>query len=106
MDKNEVQKRVLLNGKPLYLHDFSWDEKTKTFSSDKDRLVLDFYNITNCTFDTGSECTFKTGSECTFKTGSECTFARILAHSVHLRLARSARLILAGAAHSDKELYV
>ena len=33
MNKKEVQKRVLQEGKPLALSKFKWDEKTKTFSS-------------------------------------------------------------------------
>ena len=74
MTKEEVQKRVLQNGEPLSLDLFSWDEKTKTFSSAEDYLVLDFNSINNCTFKTSSDCTFKTGSDCTFKTGYNCTF--------------------------------
>jgi hypothetical protein len=74
MTKKEVQQRVLQNGKPLPLDKFEWDEKTKTFSSNENDLVLDFAGIGNCTFNTGDGCTFKTGSICTFKTGSICTF--------------------------------
>ena len=74
MDKKEVQARVLKNGKPLDLDLFSWDEKTNTFSSDEYSLVLDFSDILDCTFKTGSGCTFKTGSGCTFDTSWSCTF--------------------------------
>ena len=74
MNKKEVQKRVLQNGKPLALSKFNWDEKTNTFSSIEDKLVIDFNDINNCTFDTGYSCTFDTGADCTFKTGSGCTF--------------------------------
>jgi len=74
MTKKEVQQRVLQNGKPLDLYKFSWDEKTKTFSSSEDCLVLDFREINNCTFDTSSNCTFDTSSNCTFDTGYNCTF--------------------------------
>ena len=74
MTKKEVQQRVLQNGKPLKLDKFSWDEKTNTFSSDEDDLVIDFNDIDYCTFKTGSYCIFDTGSDCTFKTGSYCTF--------------------------------
>ena len=42
MDKKEVQKRVLQNGKPLALNKFSWDEKTKTFSSIENNLTINF----------------------------------------------------------------
>ena len=80
--KEEVQKRVLKDGKLLDLDLFSWDENTGTFSSNENDLVLDFNGLNNCTFDTSSYCTFKTGSHCTFnaglystfKTGSHCTF--------------------------------
>ena len=100
MTKKEVQQRVLQNGKPLPLDKFERDEKTKTFSSNENDLVLDFagigvctfktgwnctfkteWNCTfktrdGCTFDTGGNCTFDTGSDCTFKTGSECVVVR------------------------------
>ena len=74
MNKKQVQQRVLQNGNPLPLDKFEWDEKTNTFSSNEDNLVLDFQGIDYCTFKTGSDCTFKTGSDCTFDTGSDCTF--------------------------------
>ena len=74
MTKKEVQQRVLQNGKPLPLDKFEWDEKTKTFSSNEDGLVLDFAGISNCTFNTLGGCTFNTLGGCTFKTGDGCTF--------------------------------
>ena len=74
MNKNEVQKRVLKDGKPLALDAFTWDERTCTFSSEEHGLVIDFSGISGCTFKTGSDCTFKTGSDCTFNTGWDCTF--------------------------------
>jgi hypothetical protein len=82
MTKKEVQQRVLQNGGPLDLDKFEWDENTKTFSSSEYYLVLDFSDVSyctfdtsyNCIFDTGSDCTFKTSSNCTFNTGSDCTF--------------------------------
>ena len=74
MTKQEVQKRVLQNGEMLPLDKFEWDEKTNTFSSNEDSLVLDFKDIDGCTFKTGSNCTFDTSSDCTFDTGSNCTF--------------------------------
>jgi len=61
-------------GKPLDKSKYTIDEYTKTFSSDENDLVLDFHNLDNCTFKTGSCCTFKAGSCCTFKAGSYCTF--------------------------------
>ncbi len=74
MNKKEVQQRVLQDGKPLALNKFTWDEKTRTFSSGENNLIIDFTFIDNCTFKTGSDCTFKTGSDCTFDTGYDCTF--------------------------------
>ena len=74
MDKQEVSQRVLQNGKPLPLDKFEWDEKTKTFSTNEIGLVIEFINISDCTFKTGGCCTFKTGGCCTFDTGSDCTF--------------------------------
>lgn len=74
MTKKEVQQRVLQNGKPLDLDEFAWDENTNTFSSNEDRLVIDFKGISDCTFNTGPSCTFNTGAYCTFKTGYNCTF--------------------------------
>ena len=74
LTKREVQKRVLKDGKSLKLDLFSWDENTRTFSSNEHSLVLDFSGLVNCTFKTSSNCTFKTGSNCTFKTDSRCTF--------------------------------
>ena len=74
MNKREVQQRVSKNGKPLPMKDFTWNAKTRVFSSNKDYLVLDFSGVANCTFTTGSDCIFNTGHSCTFKTGSYCTF--------------------------------
>jgi hypothetical protein len=74
MTKKEVQQRVLQNGKPLSLDKFEWDEKTDTFSSNEDDLVLDFAGISSCTFKTGWNCTFKTGRYCKFDTGDGCKF--------------------------------
>jgi hypothetical protein len=82
MTKQEVQQRVLQNGKPLDLDKFNWCETTKTFSTLEHGLVLDFTGIDGYTFITGSlcifitraHCTFTTGSHCTFTTGSHCTF--------------------------------
>ena len=74
MTKKEVQQRVLQNGKPLSLDKFEWDEKTKTFSSNENGLVLDFASISSCTFKTWSGCTFKTGGDCTFDTEWNCAF--------------------------------
>jgi hypothetical protein len=61
-------------GIPLDPSLYTWDEKTKTFSSKEYGLVLDFAGITGVTFNTGYNCTFYTGNSCTFKTGSSCTF--------------------------------
>lgn len=96
--KKDIQKRVLQNGQELHIDKFKWDEGTKTFSSLENNLVLDFGELTNCTFivrhgctiksydgctfktgygcnfDTGYGCTFDTGADCNFYTSSDCTF--------------------------------
>jgi len=77
--------KITQNGKELDASKYSWDEKTKTFSTNENNLVLDFSDFSEyngvtfntgsgCTFNTGSHCTFKTGYSCTFNTGSGCTF--------------------------------
>ena len=76
MTKKEIQQRVLKNSKPLDLNKFEWDEKTNNFSSSEYYLVLDFNDISDCIFKTGSYCTFNTGSGCTFKTGKNCVVVR------------------------------
>ena len=65
---------ITQNGKPLDKSKYTIDEKSKTFSSNEDDLVLDFHGLGGWTFKTGSNCTFKTGWDCTFKTGDHCTF--------------------------------
>ena len=74
MKKVDVQQRVLQHGKPIQLSKFTWDEKTNTFSSEENNLVIEFTTEYDCTFTTGSNCTFTTGSNCTFKTWYDCTF--------------------------------
>jgi len=74
MNKQEVQQRVRKDGKPLPLDQFTWDEKTFTFSSNIHGLVLDFTNISGVTFKTEEDCTITTDSCCTFKASWNCTF--------------------------------
>ena len=82
MTKEEVQQRVLKDGKPLALAKFEWNSKTSEFSSKQPWLVLDFSGISGITFTTGYDCifwadygcTFNTGSSCTIKTLDKCTF--------------------------------
>ncbi len=74
---------VTKNGKPLAKKLYSWNKKTRTFSSTENELTLDFSGIdyvtfktgSNCTFDASCDCTFDTGCGCTFTTGNSCTFA-------------------------------
>ena len=61
-------------GKPLNKSKYSIDLDTKAFSTKEDNLVLDFDDLADWTFKTGSDCTFTTGAYCTFNTGSNCTF--------------------------------
>jgi hypothetical protein len=80
--KTMIRFSVTRNGRPLSKKLYAWNEKTKTFSTKEDGLVLDFTGInrvtfntgSSCTFDTGSYCRFITGDYCTFNTGSDCTF--------------------------------
>jgi hypothetical protein len=65
---------VTKNGIPLDPSLYNWDEKTITFSTEEDGLVLDFADVYGATFKTGNSCTFKTGSSCIFKTSYGCTF--------------------------------
>jgi hypothetical protein len=65
---------VTKNGKALDPSLYIWDEKTKTFYSNVDGLVLDFTGIAGVIFNTGHFCTFITGSHCIFIAGSYCTF--------------------------------
>jgi hypothetical protein len=74
MTKQEVQKRVLQNGKPLDLDKFEWDEKTNTFTTQENDLMLDFDNMDNFNFNTGFNCNFNTLDNCGFKTGYNCNF--------------------------------
>ena len=61
-------------GKPLSKDKYTWDEETRTFSTNENNLVLDFFGIEEVNFNTGADCTFNTSSYCTFSTGSYCTF--------------------------------
>jgi uncharacterized cupin superfamily protein len=72
MTKFFVTKKI--SGIPLDPSLYNWDEKTITFSTNENGLVLDFTGIDGVTFNTGSKCTFNAGDFCTFKTGSYCTF--------------------------------
>jgi hypothetical protein len=65
---------VTKNGKVLDPSLYTWDEKTKTFFSIVDGLVLDFTDIDGVTFKTSDKCTFNTGSGCTFNTSFNCAF--------------------------------
>ena len=65
---------VTKNGIPLSEDLYDWNEKTRTFSTSENDLVLDFSGSNNVTFKTSSKCTFTTGSNCTFTTGWGCTF--------------------------------
>lgn len=70
MDKKEVQKRVLLNGVPLSLENFTWDEETKTFSSKVDGLKIDLSFFGGITFNLADNCTAIIGDESRVKAGN------------------------------------
>ena len=77
-----IKFSVTKNGKPLSKDLYTWNEETRTFSTNENGLVLDFAGISilrlytgdYCIFKTGSDCIFKTGSDCVFNTGDYCTF--------------------------------
>ena len=66
MNKKQVQKRVLQNGKPIPLEAFTWCERTNTFSSALSNLVINFTGLFGYTFKTGGGCKFDTGAGCMF----------------------------------------
>ena len=83
-NKTEEKKfSVTKNGVPLDENLYTWDKKTKTFSTKEEGLVLDFKNRYDCTFDTGYGCTFDTDHDCTFDTGSGCVVVRRDIFEVH-----------------------
>ena len=94
MNKEEIQKRVLHNGEPLAPQKFNFCEKTNTFSSDADDLVIDFEEIdymnvkvagrdsiikagfranikawNNANIEAGDDATIKVGWDATIKAG-------------------------------------
>ena len=73
MTKQEVQHRILKDGKPLGLDLFNWDEATKTLSSKENGLVIDFSDVDGATITAGDSCTITARSSCTIKAGWNCT---------------------------------
>jgi len=87
MTKEDIQQRVLKNGKPLALDKFNWDEATNTFSSDCYNLITDLsgsstnkignYSTNDIgnysTNDIGGSSTNKIGNYSTNKIGSSST---------------------------------
>ena len=71
--KEDIQKRVLRNGNPLPLSEFSWDANTSTFASNEDNLVIDFWDVDSSTVKTGYKSTVKTGDYSTVTTGNHST---------------------------------
>lgn len=67
-----VNFKVMQNGRPCSY--YIWDDRTRTFMTQENNLVIDFCNIHNVTFKTGSDCKITTGHGCTFKTGHTCEF--------------------------------
>ncbi len=56
IDKYKVQERVLQDRKHLALDKFTWDQKTQTFSSSEDNLVIDFEGIHRSKIIVGNNC--------------------------------------------------
>jgi len=83
MDRKKVQGLVRRkDGTLIPLDRFSWDEKTKIFSSRENNLTVNFTGIDNCTIIVsekckvfaGNNCTIISGGRCDFETGDNCTF--------------------------------
>lgn len=73
MNKKEIQQRVLQNGKPLALNKFTWNEATKTFSSNENGLVIDFSDIDSATIDCRHSATIKCWDDATINCGYSAT---------------------------------
>lgn len=69
-----IQFRVTKFGKKLSNDLYTWNENTKSFSTNETHLVLEFYGINGVTFKTGYACSFATGHDCSFDTSHSCVF--------------------------------
>jgi len=81
--KKQIQQRVLKNGSPIPLDSFSWDETTRTFSSNIKGLVIDFGDFDDCTINAVWGCTINAGSGCTINAGSNCTINAVWSCTIH-----------------------
>lgn len=61
-------------GRPLSKDLYSFDEKTKVFTSKEDYLVIDFGGCYNIEFNINNQCTLVAGSFCTINSGDNCKF--------------------------------
>ena len=86
MNKKQVQNRVLKNGVPIPLDDFTWDEATSTFSpvgaefmDSVDWLIMDIPSCCRidcgrgCRIDCGGSCIVDCESSCVINCGYNCT---------------------------------
>ena len=64
---------VSQNGQPLPKSKYNWDEKTKTFSTEENNVVVDFGDVEGVMVKTGNSSTVKTGHSSTVKTGYSST---------------------------------
>ena len=64
-----MRERVLRKGQPIDLDQFTWDEKTRTFASYLDYLVIDFSDINSVTITAGDYATIQAGDNATIKAG-------------------------------------
>ena len=60
---------VSQNGQPLPKSKYNWDEKTKTFITEENNVVVDFGVVEGVIVKTGSYSTVKTGHSSTVTTG-------------------------------------
>ncbi len=74
------------NNKELPEDKYIWDEDNRIFSTQEEKLILDFseydsvtFNIkNNCKLICGSDCVIKAGSFCKFETQNDCTFSTLI----------------------------
>ncbi len=65
LSKNEFNKRITKNGKPLHEDQFSFDICNKRFSCYEDELEIDFHDLNNMEVTLfGNNCKIKLGDDC------------------------------------------
>lgn len=68
--KEEIQQRVLYQGKVVSLDSFEWEGTTKEFSSNCDNLTVNFEDINDCSITVSNLCTIRAGDKCHIYAGA------------------------------------